>query len=46
MGGTVEEAENREEARRIVPSPPKVVVKSTFSGHVQEFTADESGEVV
>lgn len=30
IGGTEEELAKREEARRMVPSPPKVVVRSTF----------------
>ena len=30
MGGTEGEVENREEARRMVPSPPKVAARSVF----------------
>lgn len=39
IGGTSEVVANSEEACRIVPSPPKVAVKSTFSA------SDTRGEV-
>ena len=34
IGGTEVEAENKEDARRMVPSPPNVVVTSTFCASV------------
>ena len=36
MGGTCLEVENNDAACRIVPSPPKVAVRSTLSDRVGE----------
>ena len=36
MGGTCAEVENSDAACRMVPSPPKVAVRSTLSGRMGE----------
>ena len=36
MGGTCVEVENSDAACRMVPSPPKVAVRSTLSGRIGE----------
>ena len=36
IGGTCSEVENSDAARRMVPSPPKVAVRSTLSERVGE----------
>jgi len=43
-GGTWDVALNRDAARRIVPSPPSVVVMSTFSDSVPEVVVVYTGK--
>jgi hypothetical protein len=43
MGGTCFEVEKRDAAWRIVPSPPKVAVTSTFCGRREGSMGDAGG---
>lgn len=46
IGGTEGDVAKREEARRMVPSPPKVVVRSTLSGSSVDVGLDLGEELV
>ena len=37
IGGTEEDVANREEARRMVPSPPNVAIRSTLDDSLDEM---------
>jgi hypothetical protein len=46
IGGTEGEVAKREEARRIVPSPPNVVIRSTLFGSSVDVELDLGEDVV
>ena len=46
IGGTEGDVAKREEARRMVPSPPKVVVRSTLCGRSVDVGLDLGEELV